>query len=112
MYYGKEATEYTSFLVLDKTVTVEIDTVSDSRDVYGRLLCFVTLDDGNDFGETLIQNGYAYADLRFQHGRYDRYTNLQLQAVKARVGLWEKVEKKQFPKWLKQKYPTILELRN
>ena len=112
MYYGKEATEYTSFLVLDKTVTVEIDTVSDSRDVYGRLLCFVTLDDGIDFGETLIKSGYAYADLRFEHGKYDRYTQLQLQAVKARVGLWEKVEKKQFPKWLKQKYPTILELRN
>lgn len=111
MYYGPEATEYTRSLVLDKTVTIEIDTVSDSRDIYGRLLCFVRLDDGSDFGVTLLENGYAYADLRFEHGKYDRYIDLQLQAVKARVGLWDKVEKKQFPKWLKRKYPTILELR-
>jgi len=111
MYYGPEATDYTKSLVLNKNVTIEIDTVSKSRDIYGRLLCFVRLNDGTDFGVTLLKNGYAYADLRFEHGRYDQYTDLQLKAVKQRTGLWNKVEKKQFPKWLKQKYPTILELR-
>ena len=111
MYYGSEATNYTEKLVLNKKVTVEIDTVSKSRDVYGRLLCFVSLDDGSDFGTEMVKNGFAYADLRFEHGRYVQYTDLQLQAVKARVGLWDKVEKKQFPKWLQRKYPKILDLR-
>jgi micrococcal nuclease len=111
MYYGSEATEYTEELVLNKKVTIEIDTVSKSRDIYGRLLCFVRLDDGSDFGVTMIENGLAYADLRFEHGRYEKYTQLQLKAVKARVGLWDKVEKKQFPKWLQRKYPKIIELR-
>jgi micrococcal nuclease len=111
MYYGHAATEYTEKLVLDKNVTIEIDTVSRSRDIYGRLLCFVILDDGADFGATMLENGFAYADLRFEHGRFDQYARLQEQAVKQRAGLWDKVEKKQFPKWLKEKFPTILELR-
>jgi micrococcal nuclease len=111
MYYGAEATEYTEELVLNKKVTIEIDTISKSRDIYGRLLCFVTLDDGTDFGAKLLKEGFAYADLRFEHGKYDQYTDLQIQAVRARVGLWEKVEKKQFPKWLQRKYPKILDLR-
>ena len=111
MYYGSEATAFTEKLVLNKNVIVVIDTVSRSRDIYGRLLCFVTMDDGADFGTELIKNGFAYADLRFEHGRFDQYTKLQKRAVKDRVGLWDKVEKKQFPKWLQREYPKILELR-
>ena len=111
MYYGAEATERTTALLLNKTVTVLIDTVSKSRDPYGRLLCFIELEDGRDFGQVLINEGYAYADLRFENGRYDEYEQLQKQAVAKRTGLWKEVTKDQFPPWLKRKRPDILELR-
>ena len=111
MYYGPEASAYTEKLLLNKKVTVEIDTVSKSRDIYGRLLCFVRLADGRDFHAVLIEKGYAYADLRFEHSRFDEYEELQIQAVINRAGLWDKVETKQFPAWLKREWPEILELR-
>ena len=111
MYYGPEASEFTEKLLLNKKITIEIDTVSKSRDVYGRLLCFVRLADGRDFHEVLIEEGYAYADLRFEHSRFDTYGELQKQAVRNRVGLWDEVIKEQFPAWLKRKWPEILDLR-
>ena len=111
MYYGPEASAYTEKLLLNKKVTIEIDTVSKSRDVYGRLLCFVRLADGRDFHAVLIEKGYAYADLRFEHSRFDTYAELQKQAVRNRAGLWDEVIKEQFPAWLKRKWPEILDLR-
>lgn len=112
MYYGDEATAFAEKLLLNKKVTIEIDTVSKSRDIYGRLLCFIRLSDGRDFHAVMIREGFAYSDLRFEHGRYDEYVELQKQAVRNRAGLWDKVEKSQFPPWLKREYPDILQLRD
>src|SRR5690606_19653965 len=71
MYYGQEATDFAKRLAEGRQVTVLLDTVSDERDRYGRLLAYVVLPDGRVLNEVMIREGYGYADSRFRHSRYD-----------------------------------------
>jgi len=108
MYFGEEASSFAAAMVLDKQVTIVIDKISDVRDRYGRLLAYVKLPDGRVLNEQLIINGFGYADLRFEHGGYDRYAGLQEEAIEGKAGLWEKVSRDQLPKWLLRERPGLL----
>lgn len=108
MYYGAEATDYAKTLADGREVTIILDTVSDVRDMYGRLLAYVQLTDGRMLNEELIIGGCAYADLRFPHSAFDRYVGLQEEAITAKVGLWKNVSREQLPKWLQREMPELL----
>ena len=108
MYYGSQASEFVKELVLGKNVTVVIDTVADQRDKYRRLLAYIKLDDGRCVNEQIVLHGFGYADLRFAHSHFDKYEQLQNDAIKAKAGLWEKVKIDQFPKWLQRERPNIM----
>lgn len=108
MYYGEKASVFAAETVLGKDVVIVIDTVSDVRDRYGRLLAYVRLGGGRVLNEELITGGYGYADLRFEHSEYDRYVGLQELAIKNRVGLWGQVRRDQVPKWLLRERPGLL----
>ena len=108
MYYGAEATAFAKQLADGKEVAVIIDTVSDVRDMYDRLLAYIRLDDGRVLNEELIVNGFAYADLRFRHSQYDRYVRLQQKASQQKTGLWKDVTRDQLPKWLQRESPDLL----
>lgn len=108
MYYGEKASSFTADLVLGQEVTIVIDTVSDVRDRYGRLLGYVRLNDGRVLNEELIAGGFGYADLRFDHSEYDRYVRLQELAIEKGVGLWGDVRRDQVPKWLLRERPGLL----
>ncbi len=108
MYYGREATEFVEQLALDKDVTVIIDTISDIRDRYGRMLAYLKLADGRVVNEELVRRGFGYADLRFAHSDYDKYAAGQDEAVAGKIGLWKEVKKEQLPKWLQREHPGIL----
>ena len=110
MYYGQEATDFAGKMLEGKDVTVVIDTVSDVRDRYGRLLAYIEVD-GVVFNEELIRQGFGYADLRFAHGEYERYVRMQEIAVKKGVGLWKEAEIDDLPGWLQREQGDILELR-
>jgi endonuclease YncB( thermonuclease family) len=110
MYYGPEACNFTEKLTADQKVMVIIDTLSQSRDRYGRLLCYIQTRSGQILNEQLIIQGFGYADLRFEHGRYDEYIQMMETAVKKRAGLWENVKFDQLPSWLQREYPDILTL--
>jgi len=110
MYYGPEAAEFARQLLADKEVTVMIDTVGDVRGRYGRLLAYIEVE-GVVLNEELIRKGFGYADLRFKHSKYKKYVELMETAVRGRVGVWERVEKKQLPKWLQREEPSILAMR-
>ncbi len=112
MYYGKQAAKYAADIALGKNVTVIIDTVSDARDKYNRLLAYLKLENGEVINRLLIENGFGYADLRFQHSRLPEYAALQLQTVKRKVGLWKNVKTDQLPGWLNREAPDILTLRD
>jgi len=108
MYFAPEATEFVTELALDKEVTVIIDTISDVRGRYGRLLAYLKLADGRVVNEELVRKGFGYADLRFAHSDYDKYVAGQDEAIAAKIGLWKEVTKDQLPGWLQRERPGIL----
>jgi len=109
-YFGLEAADFTKALVLGKEVTVYLDVGNKTRDnkEYNRLLAYIQLADGNFLNEVLISEGYAYADLRFDHSFYNKYQQLQASARSLKRGLWKKVSREQLPEWLQKERPTLL----
>jgi micrococcal nuclease len=108
MYYGPEATQYTMQQTLGKQVTILLDTVSDQRDRYGRLLAYVVLQDGRVLNAELIKNGYGYAYLSFPHSEFTTYQHLMEQAITEKTGLWQEATRDDLPKWLRSKRPDLL----
>jgi micrococcal nuclease len=108
MYFGPEASEFTHKLCENKSVTVLLDTVAEQRDKYGRLLAYIRLPDGSILDERLIAEGFGYADSRFEHSFYDKYAQLQEQAIEKKRGLWAGVSRSQFPEWLRKRRPDLL----
>jgi micrococcal nuclease len=99
MYFGPQASKFTTDIVLGQQVAVIMDKISKPRDKYHRLLCFVRLADGKILNEELISEGFAYADTRFQHSYLEKYIQLEKAAQKQKKGLWEKVKQDQMPNW-------------
>jgi len=108
MYYGPEATDFSKQQAEGKTVTVLLDAVSNERDRYGRLLAYVVLPDGKTLNEELIRQGYGYADLRFNHSRFDLFAALMDVAIEQKTGLWQQVTRNQLPQWLARSRPALL----
>lgn len=87
-YYGIEAKEYLTDLILEKEVFLEFDV--ERFDRYDRTLAYVYDENGAFINAELVKNGFArimtiqpnslYADLFYQ---------LQQEARENKVGLWE-----------------------
>lgn len=87
--FGKEASDYAKKLLLSKTVKLKSDPTQADKDKYGRLLRYIYLPDGTDFGLVMIQEGYAYEytyDVPYQHQA--EYKKAQIEAENGRKGLW------------------------
>ena len=112
MYYGPEATEYTTAQALGKQVTILLDPAGDQRDRYGRLLAYVVLPDGRVLNAELIKNGYGYAYLSFPHSEFVTYQYLMEQAIAEKIGLWQNATRDDLPKWLRSKRPELLRYKN
>lgn len=108
MYYGPEASEYLKQLIGTQPVTLLLDNAGDQRDLYGRLLAYVRLEDGRIVNEEIIKNGYGYADLRFEHSQIARYVALMKEAEENKAGLWKEVRREQLPQWLRDRQPLLL----
>ena len=102
MYFGPEASKFTTDTVLGQPVTVVMDKFSKPRDKYNRLLAFVRLADGRILNEELISQGFGYADTRFPHSNYEKYIELEKTAQEQKIGLWEKVTPDQMPRYKNQ----------
>jgi endonuclease YncB( thermonuclease family) len=101
MYFGPEAAEFTTNLVLNKQICVYLNATS-TRGNYGRLLAYVQLPDGRFLNEVLVAEGFAYADLRYRHSLYQKYKQVESSARRQKKGLWGKVTQEQLPDWLKK----------
>ncbi|MGD0597338.1 MAG: thermonuclease family protein [Sedimentisphaerales bacterium] len=99
MYFGKEASDFATQKALGKQVTIYLEKEKNSRDKYHRLLAYIQLPDGKFLNEELLNEGYAYADLRFKHGLYNKYKQLESVARNQKKGLWAGVTPEQMPKW-------------
>jgi endonuclease YncB( thermonuclease family) len=102
MYFGKEASDFSTAQALNKKITVYLEKDRNTRDKYHRLLAYIQLPDGKFLNEELLSEGYAYADLRFKHSFHNKYKQLEALARSQKKGLWAGVTPEQMPKW-KQK---------
>jgi micrococcal nuclease len=103
MYFAEEATKFARDLSLGKIVTVYLDEPAGSRDKYGRLLAYLQLPGGRFLNEELLQDGYAYADLRFRHSYYSKYKQLEAGARAVKAGLWAGITPDQMPAWRQER---------
>lgn len=87
-YYGEEAKEYLTNLILHKNVKLEFDL--DKYDQYNRVLAYVYLPDNNFVNAMLIENGYARIMTIQPNSKYsDLFYKLQQEARDAKKGIWE-----------------------
>jgi micrococcal nuclease len=108
MFFGKEASEFAANAALGKRVTIHLEKDRNSRDKYHRLLAYIQLPDKTYLNEILLSEGYAYADLRFKHGLYNKYKQLETLARSQKKGLWANVTEDQLPEWLQRERPELI----
>ena len=70
-----------------QAVLLEKDRTGDTVDRYGRLLRYVYLD-GDNFNARLIREGYAHAYRRFPFSKRQEFIQLEDQAKRREIGLW------------------------
>ena len=112
MYFGKEASDFATALALGKQVTIYLEKEKNSRDKYHRLLAYIQLPDGTFLNETLLSEGYAYADLRFKHGLYNKYKQLESVARRQKKGLWANITPEQMLQWRQKREHFNAEANN
>lgn len=85
--YGENAKTFNSDLVLNKEVTLQYDVSCTDR--FDRTLAYVTVD-GQEVNTLLVQRGYGCVLHISPNGddRADEFMALQLEAQRARRGLW------------------------
>lgn len=99
-HYGKQASQETARLTLDKTVRLGLlasRSPTSTRDKYGRLLAYIYLEDRQMLNRVLVEQGFAYADPRFPHPHKEEFQALQDQARRERRGLWRDVKESDLP---------------
>lgn len=89
--YAQEAKDYAEKYLLDKDVVLSFDSISDTKDRYGRLLCYVWVN-GKLFNEMIVREGLAYYYNKFQFdGKYMMLLNSAQRSAKFdRLNLWSK----------------------
>lgn len=89
--YGHEASARAKELLLGNKVRLESDNSQQNRDRYGRLLRYIYLPDGSDFGLVMIREGYAYEyTYDTAYAKQGLYKNAQKEAESQMKGLWGK----------------------
>jgi len=87
--YGAEASDFARTLLSDTSVQLVPDSTQAKRDVNGRILAYVTMEDGQDVGEFLIVEGYAreytYAEA---YGKQAAYRAGEATAQLEKKGMW------------------------
>ena len=87
-YYGKEAKDFLTDLLLNKTVFLEFDL--DKYDQYNRVLAYVYLEDNTFVNAELVKNGFARIMTIQPNSKYaDSFYKLQQEARENKTGLWE-----------------------
>lgn len=87
--FGKEASDKARSLLTGQNVSLEVDPTQGERDKYGRLLRFVFLPDGTDFGKYMISEGYAHEYTYSVPYKYQtEYKNAENSARNNKKGLW------------------------
>jgi endonuclease YncB( thermonuclease family) len=83
----REASDFTRAKVMQGPVRLAFD--GERRDVYGRWLALVTLEDGSDLNAELLRLGLARRYARAEFSRKADYEKLEAEARSKGLGLWQ-----------------------
>jgi endonuclease YncB( thermonuclease family) len=88
--YAAEATARAHELLGDTSVIITPDPTQAKYDEYDRLLGYITLSDGRDFGKVMIEEGYAreYTYRNRPYQKQSEYQAAELEAYEAGLGVW------------------------
>lgn len=87
--FGKEASDKAKSLLTNQTIIIEQDLSQGDRDKYGRLLRYIILPNGKDYGLEMISGGYAYEYTYDKpYSKQSLYKSAQNTAQTNKVGLW------------------------
>ncbi len=88
--YGDEARTALRNAIFKKEVILKRDEHERNRDIYGRLLRYISLkgDEKNIINEQLVREGYTYIYHRSSSPMKKQYTLLEKTAQSAKRGLW------------------------
>lgn len=87
--FGKEASDKAKALLEGKYVSLTADDTQENRDKYNRLLRYVYLADGSDYGKYMIENGYAYEyTYQIPYKHQTEYREAEDGAEAGKRGLW------------------------
>lgn len=89
-YFGKEASAFTKEQLTDKYIYLAFD--NQLRDKYGRLLCYVLLEDRQLYNYNLIYWGYGHAYTYFPFIYMESFKEAEASARTNKIGLWENME--------------------
>ena len=89
--FGPEASKRAAELLVGKTVRIHYDPdpKHDTWGKYGRLLVYLDLPDGRDFGLVMIGEGMARAYPKYPFSRSETYLAAEKKAREAKVGMWK-----------------------
>jgi micrococcal nuclease len=87
--FGKEASAEARKLLEGKLVRIASDPTQDNRDKYGRLLRYVTTQDGLFYNLEIIKRGFAYEYTYLVPYKYQKdFKTAQSTAQTGKLGLW------------------------
>jgi micrococcal nuclease len=88
--FGKEASAVTKKKLLNKKVHLEVDAKQGEKDKYQRVLAYIILEDGTNFNEWLIKEGYAFEYTYNVPYKYQKqFKNAEKYAMENNRGLWD-----------------------
>jgi len=87
--FGKESSDAAKKYLEGTSVSLKPDTTQSDRDVYGRLLRYVYLSDGTDFGLMMIKQGFAHEyTYIIPYALQAEYKSAETDARNNKRGLW------------------------
>lgn len=87
--FGKQASDKAKQLLTGQEIKLKSDPTQADRDKYKRLLRYISLPDGTDYGLKMIQEGYAYEyTYQIPYTFQTQYKLAQKEAENLKVGLW------------------------
>jgi micrococcal nuclease len=89
--FGPEASKFTSESLLGKHIHLEFDPKDAKihyQDFFGRILAYISLEDGTLFNLELVQEGYGRTMPRYPCSRKDEFKQAETEARAANRGLW------------------------
>jgi len=106
MHFGQQAAAFAARALANRSIHVVLSP-DRTRGKYGRLLAYVYLERGGRmFNEMLLEDGYAYADLRFKHPYFRQFKEIEKRARREKRGLWADIMLEQMPQW-KQRFEQL-----